>query len=138
MAQGPIDVREAITVIKVSDLQRSREWYAKLFGKGHDLEPFPGNVEFGVGGAWVQISSGRVQPSTWSLHLEVRDVSRERDRLRGTAIEATEVSGVPGVISFFDLNDPDGNSIRCFQVLTPDAKVTGGSDSDLELRPSDH
>jgi len=52
-----------IVVIKVSDLTRSREWYSNFFGKkGPDLEPFPGNVEFKVGGAWVQIMSGKVQP----------------------------------------------------------------------------
>ncbi len=63
--------------IAVSDLTKSRQWYAKLFGKkGPDLEPFAGNVEFKVGGAWVQIVNGEVQPSSsWSLQLEVIDIS---------------------------------------------------------------
>ncbi len=52
---GAIDVRETIVEVTVSDLSKSREWYSRLFGKGPDLEPFPGNVEFRVGGAWVQI-----------------------------------------------------------------------------------
>jgi predicted enzyme related to lactoylglutathione lyase len=128
LAQESIDVREAITVIKVSELPRSREWYSRLFGKGPDLEPFPGNVEFKVGGAWVQISKGKVQPSSWSLQLGVRDLSIERERLRQGGIAATEIKTVPNVISYFDLNDPDGNSMRWFQVLTSDAKVTGGRD----------
>lgn len=128
MAQGAIDVRETITVITVTDLPKSREWYSRLFGKGPDLEPFPGNVEFKVGGAWVQIVSGKVQPSSWSLQLEVRDLSRERERLREGGIAATEIKTVPDVISYFDLSDPDGNSMRWFQVLTSDAKVTGGRD----------
>ena len=126
MAQESIDVRETITVITVSDLPKSREWYSRLFGKVPDLEPFPGNVEFKVGGAWVQISRGNVRPSSWSLQLEVRDLSRERERLREAGIAATDIKTVPSVISYFDLSDPDGNPMRWFQVLTSDQKVTGG------------
>ena len=121
----PIDVRETITEITVSDLARSKDWYSRLFGKGPDLEPFPGNIEFKIGGAWVQIVSGEVKPSSWTILFEVRNLSYERERLREEAIEATEIKTRPGVISWFDLKDPDGNSMRWFQVLTTDSKVTG-------------
>ncbi len=50
-ARGEVDVKEAIVQIVVSNLSKSREWYSRLFGKSPDLEPFPGNVEFRVGGA---------------------------------------------------------------------------------------
>lgn len=129
-AQGAINAKETIVVIKVSDLPRSREWYSRLFGKGPDLEPFPGNVEFKVGEAWVQISSGKVQPSSWSLEIEVHDLSRERERLRSANIAASEIKTVPNVISYFDLSDPDGNAMRWFQVLTTDTKVTGTRDQE--------
>lgn len=86
-------------VIPVSDLPESRQWYSKLFGKPPDLEPFVGNVEFKLGGAWMQISKGKVQSSSWSLELEVRDLPRERERLRAAGIAATEIKTVPNVIS---------------------------------------
>ena len=123
--QRAIDVRETIVEIGVSDLSKSREWYSRLFGKGPDLEPFPGNVEFKVGGAWVQIVKGKVQASSWSLQLEVRDLSRERERLRESGITATEIKTVPNIISYFDISDPDGNAMRWFQVLTSDPRVSG-------------
>jgi predicted enzyme related to lactoylglutathione lyase len=123
--QGPIDVRETLVQITVSDLSKSREWYSRLFGKGPDLEPFEGNVEFKVGSCWVQIVSGKVQASSWELLLEVRDLSRERERLREGGITAGEIKTVPDVISYFDLSDPDGNAMRWFQVLTSNPKVTG-------------
>jgi predicted enzyme related to lactoylglutathione lyase len=125
---GSVDVSDSITVITVSDLPKSKEWYSRLFGKGPDLEPFPGNVEFKVGAAWVQVTKGKVLPSSWSLQLEVRDLSRERERLTESGIEATEIKTVPNVISFIDISDPDGNAMRWFQVLTSDPKVTGASD----------
>lgn len=121
-----INVRETIVEIAVSDLPKSREWYSRLFGKGPDLEPFPGNVEYRVGGAWVQIVAGKVRPSSWTLTIEVRDLPRERERLREGGIAATEIRTVPDVIRYFDLTDLDGNAMRWFQVLTTDPKVTGG------------
>ncbi len=123
-----IDVRETIVVIAVSDLSKSREWYSRLFGKTPDLEPFPGNVEFKVGGAWIQIMSGKPRASSWSMQFGVRDLSLERERLRKSGITAGEIKTVPDVISYFDINDPDGNAMRWFQVLTSDPKVTGVRD----------
>lgn len=123
---GTIEVRETITEISVSNLMKSREWYARLFGKKHDLEPFEGNVEWRVGGAWVQISKGDVKPSSWGLRIEVKDIVRERERLRKAGIDAEEIKTVPGTISFFGIRDPDDNDLLLFQVLTSDPKVTGG------------
>ncbi len=118
-------MRDTITVIKVSDVAKSRAWYSGLFGKPPDLEPFPGNVEFKVGGAWVQISKGRVLPSSWSLEVEVANLEAERERLLKAGIEPPEIKTVPGVIRYFDIKDPDGNATRWFEVLTTDSKVTG-------------
>jgi catechol 2,3-dioxygenase-like lactoylglutathione lyase family enzyme len=123
--QGPIKVRDVITLIAVSDIEKSKDWYTRLFGKGPDLEPFPGNVEFKVGGAWVQIHRGKVKPSTWSLQIGVEDLARERERLLEARVPAPEIQTSPKVISWFDLTDPDGNPLRLFQVLTSDPKVTG-------------
>ena len=100
--QESVGVRETITVITVSDHANSKEWYSRLFGKGPDLEPFPGNVEYKIGGAWVQISKGDVKPSSWSFEIEVHDLQRERERLRKAGISATEIQTSPGVISWFD------------------------------------
>ncbi len=126
--QESVGVRETITVITVSDHAKSQEWYSRLFGKDPDLEPFPGNAEYKIGGAWVQISKGDVNPSSWRFEIEVYDLQRERERLRKAGISATEIQTSPGVISWFDLRDPDGNNMRWFRVLTNDPKVTGGRD----------
>lgn len=124
-AQGSIDARATITEIQVSDLRRSREWYSLLFGKPVDLEPFEGNLEWNIAGAWVQVVKGEPKPSSWGLRIEVRDVQRERERLRRAGLVAKEIKTVPGVISFFGIRDPDDQDLLLFQVLTDDPKVTG-------------
>lgn len=125
MKQGAVDAMDIITEIPVRDLAKSKAWYSRLFGKEPDLEPFPGNVEFKIGGGWVQIVKGEVKPSGWTVLFEVRDLARERARLKESGMEAPEIMTAPGVISWFDLQDPDGNRMRWFQVLTTDTKVTG-------------
>ncbi len=122
----PVGVKETITVIGVSDLEKSKEWYSQLFGKRPDLEPFPGNVEYKIGGSWVQISKGIVKPSSWRFEIEVYNLQHERERLRKAGIMATEIQTSPGVISWFDIADLDDNKMRWFQVLTSEPKVTGG------------
>ena len=123
-----IRVKDIITIIPVSDLARSKAWYSKLFGKAPDLEPFPGNIEFKLGNAWVQISRGAVKPSNWNLHIEVQDLAREHRRLQDHGIVPSQIGMTAGVITWFDVSDPDGNGMRWFEVLTKDPKVTGKSD----------
>jgi predicted enzyme related to lactoylglutathione lyase len=122
---GTTEARDVITEIKVRDLPKSREWYSLLFGKDIDLQPFEGNLEWKIAGAWIQISKGEPKPSTWGLRIEVKDIHRERERLRKAGVAAKEVKGVPGTDSFFTIRDPDDNDIWFFQVHTTDPKVTG-------------
>ncbi len=127
-AHGTIDARETITEIQVSDLSKSREWYPLLFGKPVDLEPFKGNLEWKIAGAWVQVVKGDPKPSSWGLRIEVRDIRKERERLRNAGIAAKEVKTIPDTIAFFGIRDPDDQDLLFFQVLTKDPKVTGGRD----------
>lgn len=121
----PINVREIIIEIPVSSMEKSKEWYTKVFGKGPDLEPSPGNVEFKIGGGWVQIVESKVKPSGWGLNLEVYDLELEKDRLSKLNISATEIKTHQDMIKWFDLRDPDENFMRWFQVLTSDLTVAG-------------
>lgn len=73
----------------------------------------------------MQTVQGEVRPSSWTILFEVRDLAGERLRLRRAGIEAPEINQVPDVICWFDMKDPDGNSMRWFQVLTKDSKVVG-------------
>src|SRR5690349_16175984 len=102
-----IRVKDIITIIPVSDLARSKAWYSKLFGKAPDLEPFPGNIEYKLGSAWIQISKGTVKPSNWNLHIEVHDLAREHRRLQDHGIVTSQIGtsreSLPGLISMIPM-----------------------------------
>lgn len=108
----------SVTVgIPVSDIEAASAWYARVLGKPHDIEPVPGIREFEVAGTWVQLCEGRPADGNWTLRIGTADLSAERHRLQRLGIELGETSSVPGVISFFDFRDPDGNRLSCYQVL---------------------
>lgn len=118
-------VKDVIVRITVGDIAKAREWYTRVFGKRPDLEPFPGNVEFKIGGAWVQLAAGPEGHRGSTVMLGVDDLDMERERLAERGIAAAETQSLPGVIKWFDVADSDGNQMRWFQVLTSDPKVTG-------------
>lgn len=122
---GTIDARKAVTGIAVCDLGGSRVRYSFLLGKPVDLEPFEGNLERKVAGAWVQISRGEPGASSWGLGTEVRDIHQERERLRQRGVAAKEGRTIPDTIAIFGVRDRDDQDLMFFQVLTQDPKVTG-------------
>lgn len=103
--------------IPVRDLDAATQWYARVLGKPHDLEPAPGVREFEIAGTWVQLGEGRPGGSSWNLRIGVPDLPAERRRLEQLGVGLGETQTVPGVISFFEFADPDGNSLSCYQVL---------------------
>jgi hypothetical protein len=47
------------------------------------------------------------------------------ERLLESGVEVPEIETSPNVISWFDIEDPDGNEMRWYQVLTSDPQVRG-------------
>jgi predicted enzyme related to lactoylglutathione lyase len=108
----------SITVaIPVSDLSVAIAWYDAVLDRTAELEPVPGIVEYELSGTWIQLVGGRRGSPGWVLRYGVEDIELERDRLKGLGIEPGDIETVPGVISFFDLRDPDDNELSAYQVL---------------------
>lgn len=114
-------VNSVTIAIPISDLALSRVWYDKLFEMNPSLEPAPGILEYEVGGAWVQLVGRRRGGSGWVLGYGVNDLHDERERLEGLGIAVGAIETVPGVVSFFEFRDPDGNQLSCYRVLAADA-----------------
>lgn len=108
---------EVTVGVHVRSLADARRWYERLLGKGPELEPVPGIVEFNVCGAWLQLEEGPVVPGSSALRFGVPDLGTERTRLEGLGVRLGETVTVPRVIRFFDFADPDGNSLGCYELL---------------------
>ncbi len=107
----------SVTVgLPVRDLAGATAWYNAVLDRRPELEPVGGIVEYDFGGTWIQLMGGQRGSSGWILRYGVEDLESEQERLRGLGVSVGEVETVPGVISFFDFFDPDGNALSCYQI----------------------
>lgn len=105
--------QHVLAVVPVSDLDRAKAWYEKLFGRPADNTPMPVLAEWQVvPGGWVQVFVDEERAGTGLLNFAVDD-------LPAHVAAATEAGLRPGGIEdankgvrLATLADPDGNTIR--------------------------
>lgn len=112
-----MDVSEITVSIAVRDLSVSRIWYKEFLDNPEEIEPVSGIIEFKVSNSWLQLYEGNTHSSGWVFRVGVKNLEMERKRINGNGIETNEIETVPGVISFFDLRDPDDNRLSVYQLL---------------------
>jgi glyoxylase I family protein len=106
-------IRHVLAVVPVSDVQRSEQWYASLFGRAADNNPMPTLVEWQVlAGAWVQIFSDPDRAGSGLLNFAVDDLENHLDEVRGRAIEPEAIVEANKGVRISTVADPDGNTIR--------------------------
>ena len=119
-----MDFRYEVTVLPVSDVDRSKEFYAGRLGWSVDTD-FAPSPEFRVvqltpPGSACSISIGEgitdMEPgSLQGLQLVVDDIEAARTELSGRGVEVSEVQDFPwGRFVFF--SDPDGNGWAVQQI----------------------
>lgn len=101
--------------LPVSDLDRSSGWYERVLERGGpDLRPVDTVVEYDLGGAWLQLGLDEPRPGNTVVRFGVPDVRAERDRLIDLGIAVDELIDVPGVVAYFEFDDPDGHRLSCY------------------------
>ncbi|MFC7624276.1 VOC family protein [Microlunatus sp. GCM10028923] len=99
----------------VSDLDRSTRWYERVLELGDpDLRPVETVVEYDLGGTWLQLGQGDPAPGNTVVRFGVPDVRAERTRLINLGIAVDELVDVPGVVAYFEFDDPDGYRLSCY------------------------
>ena len=119
-----VDMKLEVVVIPVSDVDRAKEFYARL-GWRLDVTP-PGVVQFTPPGSWCSVQFGKnltsAAPGSAKGYLIVSDVEVARNQLVAAGIEVSELFhiGTNGRVSGPDpehrsyrsrgsFSDPDGN-----------------------------
>ncbi|MEQ1759001.1 MAG: VOC family protein [Vicinamibacterales bacterium] len=122
VAGAPTEAAAGVTVsridhisLQVSDLQRSREFYAKVFTASVNQNPRPDNeVRLDLGGNANLVLRRAGEPGQVN-HLGVRVEGFERaslvQQLRGAGIAPVDEPNVPGTVGFHVV-DPDGFKVQ--------------------------
>lgn len=73
---------EMTVQIRVSDFEKGHQWYKTLLKRETELIPHDGFVEWEViSGCWLQVSEGVPAKGSGPLHLAVKDLAAERERV---------------------------------------------------------
>ena len=138
---GQVDVRLEVHVVPVSDVDRSKQFYARLGWRlDDDVAPLDGlrSVQFTPPGSGASVTFGTgltaAAPGSAVAGLTVSDIEAAHGELTGRGIDASDVwhgppfppeARQPGVDpertsyqSFFSFNDPDGNVWLVQEVTT--------------------
>ena len=111
----------------VSDIERAKTFYNEIFG----LEvKFDGGAEVG----WTELElptgarlglnlrkDGKVVPGSGTLTLQVHDLEQTKSYLESKALEVSEITDLPDMVSFMNTNDSEGNQIQ----IISDPRVKG-------------
>ena len=103
----------------VSNLEASIQWYQEVLGNMERFSPAEGVVECLLNETtWLQLFEA---PSGTGaiLRLEVTDIKQHHKRLSQLDIVLTPVELVPGVVSYFDFKDLDGNLLSFYELEQP-------------------
>jgi hypothetical protein len=93
------------------NLDRSKRWYTKLFGRAADAEPMPHLAEWHHGSdAGMQLFEDKTSAGKSTLTLIVNALTDEHERLASRGLSPGAVEGGEK-ISLLRMKDPDGNLV---------------------------
>ena len=108
--------------LQVGDLAAARAFYTELLGRPPELEPDEGLLEWAVvpgHETWLQVAAVEApQPLRARLRFAVRDLPTTRKALLASGVEVSEAEAVPGVVTWYDFDDPSGNRLGLYEDLT--------------------
>jgi catechol 2,3-dioxygenase-like lactoylglutathione lyase family enzyme len=112
-------VKSTTHLVEVGDLQDAQRWYADVLGRGPDIEPVDGVLEWELReGTWLQVAEGAPNPQPGQmLRLGVEDIDAATAALAEAGVDVGEVERVEGVIAFCEFQDPFGNPLSLYQEL---------------------
>jgi glyoxylase I family protein len=105
-------IQHVLAVVPVSDIDRSEQWYASLFGRPADNNPMATLVEWQVlPGAWVQVFSDPERAGRGLLNFAVDDLENHLAEIGGRGIASEAIVDASKGVQISTVTDPDGNAI---------------------------
>ncbi len=115
----------------IKDFSRAKKFYEDILGleKTWDGGEEAGWVEFAlpVSGARVGLNlkrEGEISQGSGTLTLVVKDLDVTRSYFQKQGISASEIRDVPDMVSYFNIEDTEGNPIQ----VVSDPRITSGEE----------
>ena len=125
----PLEIRSIYFQLRAKDLERAKKFYEDVFNLEVTwyLSPEAGWCELRLPGTGSKIGlntlgEGEVANPNWGkLTLEVADLEKAKAYLTSNGVETTEIMDVPGMVSYFGMEDSEGNNLQ----IVSDPRVEG-------------
>jgi predicted enzyme related to lactoylglutathione lyase len=116
----PIAFRSVYFQLRAKDLERAKKFYEDIFNLEVTwyMAPDAGWCELRLPGKDSKIGlnalgEGEIADPNWGkLTLEVEDLEAAKTYLTGKGVETTDILDVPGMVSYFGLEDSEGNQLQ--------------------------
>ena len=106
--------------VPVSDLKKATDWYRELLGNPEVINPAPDVSELSLTETfWLQLFQVENSGSNPTiLRFESNDIMASHELALKHGVHVGEVETVPGFVKYFDFQDPFGNSLSFYELLS--------------------
>ncbi len=107
-----MSVEHVLAVVPVNDLEVSRAWYERLFGRPENNRPMETLVEWqATDSGWVQLWHDPERAGQGLLNLAVDDLDQQVAEISGRGLDPGEVQIANKGVRLSAIEDPDRNRI---------------------------
>ena len=125
----PLKFKSIYFQLRAKDLERAKKFYEDVFNLevAWYMSPEAGWCELNLPGTGSRLGlnslgEGEVADPNWGkLTMEVEDLEAAKAYLAGKGVETTEIVDNPGMVSYFGLEDSEGNKLQ----IVSDPRVEG-------------
>ena len=125
----PLEFKSIYFQLRAKDLERAKKFYEDVFNLEVTwyISPEAGWCELRLPGTGSKIGlntlgEGEVADPNWGkLTLEVADLEKAKAYLTLKGVETSEIMDVPGMVSYFGMEDSEGNKLQ----IVSDPRVEG-------------
>ena len=125
----PLEFRRVYFQLRAEDLERAKKFYEDVFNLEVTfyVSPEVGWCELRLPGTESRVGfnalgEGEVATPDWGkLTMEVEDLEKAKAYLASKGVEASDIMDIPGMISYINMEDSEGNKIQ----IISDPRIEG-------------
>jgi len=126
--KNPIIFDRMIFQIKVRNIERAKKFYEEIFGFKNIWYEGPeiGWTEFNLPGDSPHLGLNSVEEGeefemdSGVFTIQVKNLVETKKFLDKNRIETSEITDIPGMVSYFNMTDPEGNRVQ----IVSDPRIT--------------